>query len=58
MLADSYFTTVFEQKRQVEDAFSVSEERPENASDLELYMDGHLVPPPLESDCEVTYATV
>ena len=65
MTADSYFCTVLEQKRMVEDAFSFNVE--ENALPIEdeagptavqMYVDGNLVPPPLENDCEIAHFTV
>jgi len=59
MEADSYFVNLFEQKRLVEEAFE-SDRKDEGSepSDVELYVNGHLNPPPLENDCNISYLTV
>ena len=58
MTADSYFCTVLEQKRMVEDAFSFNVEDKADVTEVEMYIDGNLTPPPLENDCEVAHFTV
>lgn len=56
MLADSYFCTILEQKRLVDDAFAVNKANGilDVVTEVEMYTDGNLVPPPLESDYEIT----
>ena len=58
MLIDSYFSTVLEQKRLVHDAFSCDMPTGEDVTEVEMYVDGNLVPPPLTNDCNILYTTV